>query len=35
MAISFGEEIAQNGGIAPESIREFDQAVAGRYKTEL
>ncbi|MBC8007591.1 MAG: pyridoxamine 5'-phosphate oxidase family protein [Prolixibacteraceae bacterium] len=35
MTISFGEEIAQNGGIAPASIREFDQAVAGRYKTDL
>jgi len=33
--ISFGEEIAQNAGIARESIREFDQAVAGRYKTDL
>ena len=35
MAISFGEEIAESGGIGRESIREFDQAVAGRYKTDL
>jgi predicted pyridoxine 5'-phosphate oxidase superfamily flavin-nucleotide-binding protein len=35
ISISFGEEIAENSGIAPESIREFDQAVAGRYKTDL
>ena len=35
MAISFGEEIAESGGIGRESIREFDEAVAGRYKTDL
>jgi PPOX class probable FMN-dependent enzyme len=35
MTISFGEEIAQSGGIGRESIREFDQAVAGRNKTDL
>ena len=35
IAISFGEEIAESGGIGRESIREFDQAVAGRYKTDL
>ena len=35
MAISFGEEITESGGIGRESIREFDQAVAGRYKTDL
>ena len=35
MAISFGEEIAESGGIVRESIGEFDQAVAGRYKTDL
>ena len=35
MAISFGEEIAESGGIGRESIREFDRAVAGRYKTDL
>ena len=33
--ISFGEEIAESGGISRESIRDFDQAVAGRYKTDL
>ena len=33
--ISFGEEIAASGGIGRESIREFDEAVAGRYKTDL
>ena len=35
MAISFGAEIAESGGIGRESIREFDEAVAGRYKTDL
>jgi PPOX class probable FMN-dependent enzyme len=35
ITISFGEEIAQSSGIGRESIREFDQAVAGRYKTDL
>jgi uncharacterized protein len=35
MIISFGEEIAENRGIDRESIGEFDQAVAGRYKTDL
>ncbi len=35
MIISFGEEIAESGGIDTASIREFDQAVAGRYKTDL
>jgi PPOX class probable FMN-dependent enzyme len=35
VTISFGEEIAENGGIGRESIREFDQAVAGRYKSDL
>ena len=35
MNISFGEEIAEGGGIGRESIREFDQAVASRYKTDL
>ena len=35
MAISFGAEVAESGGIGRESIREFDQAVAGRYKTDL
>jgi len=35
MIISFGEEIAENGGISREAIGEFDRAVAGRYKTDL
>jgi PPOX class probable FMN-dependent enzyme len=35
MIISFGEEIAESGGIDPGSVRDFDQAVAGRYKTDL
>ncbi len=35
MTISFGEEIAESGGIGRQSIGEFDQAVAGRYKTDL
>lgn len=33
--ISFGEEIAASGGIGRESIRAFDEAVAGRYRTDL
>jgi PPOX class probable FMN-dependent enzyme len=35
MTISFGEEIAEGGGIGREAIRQFDQAVAERYKTDL
>ena len=35
ISISFGQEIAESGGITPESIPEFDQAVAGRYKSDL
>jgi PPOX class probable FMN-dependent enzyme len=35
VAISFGEEIAQSGGIARESVAQFDQAVTARYATEL
>ena len=35
ITISFGEEIAGSSGMGRESIREFDQAVAGRYKTDL
>jgi uncharacterized protein len=35
ISISFGEEIAENGGIGRDSIGEFDRAVAGRYKTDL
>ena len=34
-SLTNGEEIAESGGIGRESIREFDQAVAGRYKTDL
>ncbi len=33
--ISFGAEIAQHGGLAPENIGEFDAAVQSRYKTDL
>ncbi|HEX4987124.1 MAG TPA: MSMEG_1061 family FMN-dependent PPOX-type flavoprotein [Burkholderiales bacterium] len=35
MAISFGEEIAESGGLEHEAIAEFDRGVAGRYKTDL
>lgn len=35
IAISFGEEVARGAGMDRESIREFDQAVAGRYRTDL
>jgi PPOX class probable FMN-dependent enzyme len=35
ITISFGEEIAESGGIGRGSVAEFDQAVAGRYKTDL
>jgi PPOX class probable FMN-dependent enzyme len=35
MTISFGEEIAEGGGIGREAIRQFDQAVAERCKTDL
>ena len=35
MTISFGEEIAESGAIAKDSIMQFDQAVAGRYKSDL
>ena len=35
MSISFGEEIAQSGGLQRETIAEFDRAVGERYKTEL
>ena len=34
-ADTFGEEIAESGGIGRELIPEFDHAVAGRYKTDL
>lgn len=35
MAISFGEEIAESGGLQREAIGEFDRAVAQRYQTDL
>ncbi len=35
VTISFGAEIAPSAGISQESAREFDQAVAGRYQTDL
>lgn len=35
IAISFGAEIAESGGLGTESISEFDHAVAGRYKSDL
>lgn len=34
-AISFGAEIAEAGGLAPDAVEAFDQAVRGRYKTDL
>jgi PPOX class probable FMN-dependent enzyme len=35
LSVSFGEEIAESGGIGRESIQEFDEAVARRYETDL
>ncbi|MEO8157350.1 MAG: MSMEG_1061 family FMN-dependent PPOX-type flavoprotein [Betaproteobacteria bacterium] len=35
VTISFGAEVAAGAGMSPESAREFDQAVAGRYQTDL
>ena len=35
MPVSFGAEIAESGGIAPETVAQFDQAVAARYVTDL
>ncbi|MEO8164909.1 MAG: hypothetical protein ABI619_05885, partial [Betaproteobacteria bacterium] len=35
LAISFGDEIAESLGMEAAAVREFDQAVAGRYKTDL
>lgn len=35
MAISFGEEIAGRGGMAPEAAADFDRGVRERYKTDL
>jgi predicted pyridoxine 5'-phosphate oxidase superfamily flavin-nucleotide-binding protein len=33
--ISFGEEIASEGGLASEEIATFDAGVQGRYRTDL
>ena len=33
--VSFGEEIAQSGGLDTTRIEEFDAAVQSRYKTDL
>ena len=35
MTISFGEEIAESGGLRFDQVGEFDQAVSGRYKSDL
>jgi PPOX class probable FMN-dependent enzyme len=35
MTISFGAEIAERGGMAPETTAEFDRGVTQRYKTDL
>jgi predicted pyridoxine 5'-phosphate oxidase superfamily flavin-nucleotide-binding protein len=35
MAISFGAEIAESGGLGAGEIEAFDQAVQGRYRTDL
>jgi PPOX class probable FMN-dependent enzyme len=35
ITISFGEEIAESGGMERAIIDEFDRGVAGRYKTDL
>lgn len=35
MTISFGAEIAERGGMAPETTAEFDRGVKQRYKTDL
>ena len=35
MPISFGAEIAESGGLAAETVAQFDQAVAARYVTDL
>lgn len=34
-AVSFGAEIAEAGGLAPDAVQAFDEAVRGRYKTDL
>lgn len=35
MTVSFGEEIAERGGIAREAVPDFDHGVHERYKTDL
>jgi PPOX class probable FMN-dependent enzyme len=35
LSVSFGAEIAQNGGLAPCDIEAFDEAMQGRYRTDL
>lgn len=35
MTISFGAEIAEQGGLAADAAEEFDRGVAQRYKTDL
>lgn len=35
LAISFGREIAANGGLAEDEVCAFDEAVQGRYRTDL
>ena len=35
MSISFGREIAQQGGLPAGDIEAFDRAVHGRYETDL
>ena len=35
LAVSFGREIAENGGLAEHEIGAFDEGVQGRYRTDL
>jgi len=35
MKVSFGAEIAANGGLGKEEVAAFDEAVQGRYRTDL
>jgi PPOX class probable FMN-dependent enzyme len=35
MSVSFGAEIAANGGLGKEEVAAFDEAVQGRYRTDL
>jgi hypothetical protein len=35
LAVSFGQEIAENGGLAEHEIHAFDEGVQGRYRTDL